>query len=126
VLQCVAARRRVMPQTRVHHVSDTAVCCSVLQCVASVLQCVAVCCSALLRVAESRHRQKCIMCPTRDIVTKGSRPRHKRDTSQTRKRPVTDTIESRLRHEKVMSYSHKVMSYGVATISRLLKIIGLF
>jgi len=69
----------VFPSTIARHVKcyedSTAVCCSVLQCVGSVLHCAAVCCSSLqciavclharIRVTKSVTKTLCPQCVTR-------------------------------------------------------------
>jgi len=85
-----------------------AVCCSVLQCVAvgrSVLQCVAVCCSVLQCVAVCCSVLPCVAvcCSVRMAGAFTSDP-------PTQKEAHVCFLEC----------------YGVATISRLLRIIGLF
>jgi len=79
-----------------------AVCCSVLQCVAvcfSVLQCVAVCCSVLQCVAVCCSVSQCVA--------------------------VCCSVLQCIAVIHIWSL-FCILTYGVATISRLLKIIGLF
>jgi len=84
--------------------SLVAVCCSVLQCVAvccSVLQCVAVCCSVLQCVA--------VCCSVRSLICYFA---------------LLCTFPPMFLLSPITAC--RMRAYGVATISRLLKIIGLF
>jgi len=84
-------------------------CCSVLQCVAvccSVLQCAAVCCSVLQCVAvccSKSHVQHCLSPESAGVET-----------------------QRQTQRQNVCLYLYFGSWYGVATISRLLKMIGLF
>ena len=100
-----------------------AVCCSALQCVAvrcSVLQCIAVCCSALQCVA---------VCNLMSLVRKAvQRQRYLLSHLQLllRCRVHTDFF-ARLQHAQPDFLQNDILcDYGMATISRLLKNIGLF
>jgi len=98
VLQCVAVCYSVLQCVAVY--------CSVLQCVAvccSVLQCVAVCCSVLQCVAACCSVLQCVKCF--QTLPQFIPQRHRRSYK---------------------THESQNLWYGVATISRLLQIIGLF
>ena len=111
VLQCVAWCRRVLQRV--------AVCCSVLQCVAvccSVLQCVAVCCSVLQCLAACCSVLQYVPVCWARLVCAGLFPQ----TSPT----MCGRFAERELHTEALYKSST--HYGVASISRLLTIIGLF
>jgi len=116
VLQCVAVRCSVCCSV----LQCFAVCCSVLQCLAvccSVLQCVAVCCSVLQCVTVCCSGLQCAaMCCSV----------HTRTHTHTHTPIHTYTKTCSRAICCVRGSLCEVLRYGVATISRHLKIIGLF
>jgi len=145
VLQCVAVCRSVLQCVAVCRsvLYLVAVCCSALHCIAvrcSVLQCAAVCCSVLQCVAVSSLVCR-ILVVHKQIILKHyctlflRRRRGERDTTLTNTyheretEPKRERVTEREDSARSVFWPHTEAGarsgYGVATISRLLKIIGL-